>query len=303
MASTTNNLFGWHGPKESQEVWGAFDPNNEKDFYKVAPIASYRDSEGERVCFWDFVEKVTGSTLPNIPQEIGDCVSWGLRNAIDHLACFEIVKLGDNEEFQPSFPPYFYGISRVQIGGGRLGNSDGSLGIWGAEGVKKYGVLSSTYAPKYTGGVAKDWGRNGPPKDKIEYGKKHLVKEFARIRSYEQLRDALMNGYPASIASMRGFSMQLQYDPNTGKSWFTGRDSWPHQMTIIGIDDNPKRPGVFRLNSWGPNAHGEQKDGPNGGGWQDANDINKELQDGGTECIVYSAFDGFPSQSPNFYWC
>lgn len=294
--------FGWLGPDRSRYYWYPY--TESKNFNIVAPTSTYRDSTGERLVFWDFVEKVTGSYLPNIPQQIGDCVSWGLRNVIDHLACFEIIRLGDNEQFQPSFPPYFYGISRVQIGGGKLGSSDGSLGIWAAEGVKKYGVLSSIAdkVPDYSGSIAKSWGRSGPPKEFITEGKNHLVKEFARLHSYEELRDALCNGYPVSIASMRGFSMELKYDPNTGKHWFTGRDQWPHQMSIIGVDDNPRRPGIFRLNSWGPNAHGPQKDGPPGGGWQDADDIDKELKDSGVECICYSQFDGFPSQQPNYYW-
>ena len=300
----TKALFGWNGPRESQETWAAFDPNDEQRFQKLAPISTYRNSDGERMVFWNFTEKLLGKHIVNIPQEIGDCVSWGMRNACDCLACFEIVKLGDGEEYKPSFPPYFYGISRVQIGGGRLGGSDGSLGIWAAKGVKEYGVLpTDDLTSSYNGQIAKKWGSSGPPADKISEGKKHLIQEFARVRSYDELKQALMNGYPATIASMRGFNMQLQFDPDTNKHWFTGRDSWPHQMAILGIDDNPKRPGVFRMNSWGDNAHGPQKDGPLGGGWQDANDIDKELRDNGTECIVYSAFNGFPAQSPNFYWC
>lgn len=304
MTKKPQQLFGWLGP--DYNFVRAWEESPARAFRSFV-TKDYRKSEGERVAFWDFAKQVTGDYLPNTPQEIGDCVSWGLKHAVDHLACFEIVRLGQREEFRPSFAPYFYGVSRIQIGGGELGGGDGSLGIWGAEGVKKYGVLRADHegVPAYAGAVAKKWGaRPGPPKEFLEVGRNHLVKEFARISSYEELRDALVNGYPCTIASMRGFNMQLAFDQKTNRHWWTGRDQWPHQMNIIGIDDDPRRPGIYRGNSWGPTAHGPQQDGPAGGGWQDAEDIDRELRDRNTECICYSQFDGFPAQSaPDYSFC
>jgi hypothetical protein len=185
----------------------------------------------------------------------------------------------------------------VQIGKGRLGRDGGRLGSWAAEGVQKYGVLAADEpgVPAYSGGLAKQWGTAGPPAEMIELAKPHLVRSAARVTTYEQLRDGLYNGYSATIASMKGWAMKLKDDG--GKSWFTGRDTWPHQMWIAGFDETGSRPGIYRGNNWGETAHGPQLDGPAGGGWQDADDIAKELRDSGTECFLFSQFDGFPGQA------
>lgn len=289
--------FGWAGPAAAQNAWQQIGHL----FAGFNVVGQAESSAGKRVVLWDFTRKMNGGTdLPNKAQEIGDCVSWGLKHATDYLACMEILRLGDQEEFHPSYAPYFYGISRVQIGGGELGNSDGSLGSWGAEGVKKYGVLRADAdgVPEYKGSVAKDWGRKGPPEAMIALARPHLIKSAARLNSYEQVRDALFNGYPCTIASMKGWSMKLKDDG--GKSWFTGRDQWPHQMHLSGYDETGSRHGVFRGNSWGPTAHGPQLDGPAGGGWQDAADLDKELRSRDTECFALSQFDGFPAQSLNY---
>lgn len=285
------SVFGWAGPDAARREWDAFG-----DRFPIFAIrGAVVSSAGKRACLWEAMQKVLGTYLPNVQQQIGNCVSWGCRNAVDHTAACEIVA-GDRESLRPSFPPYFYGISRVQIGGGRLGASDGSLGVWAADGVRQYGVLpqDESGVPDYSGAVATKWGRSGPPSDLISVARPHVIRTTARIRGYAQLRDALVNGYACTIASLRGYAMRLQ-DEN-GKSWFTGRDTWPHQMALIGVDDDPQRPAVFRLNSWGPDAHGPQLDGPAGGGWCHAEDIDRELRDDGVECFAFSGFDGFPAR-------
>lgn len=285
--------FGWAGPEKAKSAWELLHENFRQFFISGATS----DSAGKRCVLWDYTRKVNrGQDLPNVPQEIGDCVSWGMKHSIDYLACMEIIRLGDNEEFHESFAPYFYGISRWQIGGGKLGNGDGSLGSWAAEGVRRYGVLRAdeTGVPPYSGTIAKEYGRRGPPEKFIAIAKHNLLKTAARVTSWPQMRDGLFNGYPATIASMRGWEMETKQDH--GKSWFHGRDMWPHQTCIVGYDETGPRPGALRLNSWGPDAHGPQLDGPNGSGWQDVDDLDKELRNGDTEAYLLSQFDGFPAK-------
>ena len=290
-------LCGWAGPDAAKREFEAL----EQFFVPFNVVGQTESSAGKRCVLWDYARKVNGGQdLPNVAQQVGDCVSWGMKHALDHLACMEINRLGDNEEFHESFAPYFYGISRYQIGGGRLGNSDGSLGSWAAEGARRYGVLrqDAQGVPKYSGSVAKQWGSKGPPQEFIEVAKSHLLKSAAEIKSWEQARDALFNGYSLTIASNRGFAMKLKDDG--GKSWFTGTDTWPHQMCILGYDETGTRPGYFRLNSWGPDAHGPQLDGPNGGGWDDVEKLDKELRSNQVECYALSQFDGFPAQKLDY---
>ncbi len=42
--------------------------------------------------------------------------------------------------------------------------------------------------------------------------KKYLVKSTALVRTYEEVRDAIVNGYPVTVASNRGFQMRGRVD-------------------------------------------------------------------------------------------
>jgi hypothetical protein len=251
---------------------------------------------GERVdtFLWQYAKKANGGEhLANIPQQIGDCVSFGAAHAVDYLACMEIVRLGEAETYRPAFPPYIYGISRVQIGGGRIGG-DGSVGAWGAAGLQKYGVLAANEAgvPPYSGRVARAWGDQGPPAAMIERARPHLIKSAANVASFEQIADALCNGYPTTVASDRGFDMQPVL--RDGRRWGVPRGSWAHQMCFIGVIFG-SRPGCYCLNSWGPDAHGPPaQDEPPGGFWVEAEVVTSMARQG--DAFALSQFNGFPRQ-------
>src|SRR5690606_3642825 len=119
-----------------------------------------------------------GEHLPNYRQEIGDCVSLGAKNAINYLQAVQIARDWQHAEFKPVYPPYIYGTSRVQVGGGRLGNGDGSIGAWAAKAVQEYGVLAADAegVPPYSRSVAESWGYHGPPEKFISVAKKTLAK-------------------------------------------------------------------------------------------------------------------------------
>jgi hypothetical protein len=287
-------MFGWAGPEAARRAWDAFGDSFAEFRIVNADGSTNTDPLPERACLWEPMRKIYGRYLENIRQQIGDCVSWGCRNAVDHTAVCEIAA-GEREIFRPSFPPYFYGISRVQIGGGKLGSSDGSLGVWAAEGVRRYGVLAADEpgCPAYDGRVAKAWGSSGPPQKFIEVARPHVIQTTARIRNVDDLCRALANGYACTIASMWGRAMRLV--DRDGKSWFTGRDTWPHQMSILGYDRRGT-PAYYRMNSWGPDAHGPQLDGPPGGGWEELEKLDRELRNDGVECFAFSGFKGFPAK-------
>lgn len=222
-------------------------------------------------------------------------MSFGGAIALTATLAYEIVRLGEAERFKIPYPPYLYGISRLQPegGNGRL-RGDGSLGSWLANTIVKYGVLRADYeaVPDYSGGVAKDWGASKQPwRGFIDEADNHLLRRAARLQSVDQIIDAICNGYYATIASMRGYEMQLAQ--RDGKSWFQGTDSWPHQMSFLAFDDKPV-PCLYRRNQWG-NAHGTQLDGPDGGGWVTCDSLTREVESEDTEVFAYSMFDGWPS--------
>ncbi len=286
--------FGWAGADVAAEAYEAL----ESEFPKFFIANQVNATDGKRVVLWDYAQKVLGSHIPTFYQEVGDCVSQGASNAVEYLQTVEIARLKDPERYRPVFQPYIYGVSRVFIGKGRI-RGDGSVGVWAAQGVREYGVLASDEpgVPEYSGEVARSWGRSGPPDKFVAIGKKHLIQTIAKVTTYEQVRDAIVNGYPVTVASNRGFRMNGIADK--GKLWGSPYGQWAHQMCIIGVDDDKARPGCYIINSWGPNAHGKPvDDAPPGGFWVDADVITSMVKQG--DSFAYSQFDGFPEQDMDF---
>lgn len=226
-----------------------------------------------------------------------NCVSWGARNAAEYLTCTDILIRGERERFRPVFAPYYYGTGRVLVGTLDGSNEDGSLGSWMAEAVMKYGTLFADEqgVPKYSGQVAKAWGRDGPPKQWVDFGKKYLIRSAAQIKDWGQLVDSIANGYPAATASDVGYNMEPSSD-----GFHRQTTTWNHQMCVIGVDDNDKDPYAIILNSWGPDAHGQLKDFDDGhelpGGVLRVRrkDIEKHIRQG--ETFAYSQGDFFKEQ-------
>jgi hypothetical protein len=204
---------------------------------------------------------------------------------------------GERKKFKAVFPPYLYGTGRVQIGGGRLGGGDGSLGVWQAKAVMQYGTVPTDTPglPQYSGSIARQWGkRPGPPEEFLNVGKSYIVKSAALVKTWDDVVTAVTNGYPVTVASNIGFSMQPGRD-----GFHIQNTSWAHQMCIIGVDNEHSEPHACILNSWG-NAHGEIKDFKTNEPWPKGSlrvrrrDVEKILREG--DSFAYSSFDGFPAQ-------
>lgn len=287
---------GWAGPEalaDAKEA-GAF-----ADLPEFRIVGAQGDNSEKDVRLWEFTKAVNGGEhLPNYPQQIGDCVSFGAKNAIEYLQCVQIAR-GPPAEFHPVYPPYLYGTGRVQIGKGRL-RGDGSLGIWQAKAVQQYGVLAADHpdCPKYSGSVARDWGRSGPPDWALTEGRQWLVKTIANVTTAEEVRDAICNGYPVTVAGVCGWRSTVERD---GRLVAQGNARWNHQMCIVGYDgDEPSGENYyFCLNSWGVAAHDMPIDGsPPGGVWLTEDQLERLVRQG--DSFAYSDFDGFPAQDLDF---
>jgi hypothetical protein len=243
-------VSGWLGEEIARQNWNLIgsDP-------AFRPF-TLKTGDKQRMMLYEVVRKVLNKDTENYAQQVGDCVSFGMKNAIEYLQCCEILINGEREKFHNIFPPYLYGTGRVQIGGGRI-NGDGSLGSWMAAAVIKYGAIASKdpNVPGYSGNVARKWGAPpGPPTEFLNIGKLHLIKSAAQVTSWDQLVAAICNGYPCTVASDQGFNMEASSD-----GFHAARGSWAHQMCIIGIDNEHPDPYAIILNSWG-DAHGRLKD-------------------------------------------
>jgi hypothetical protein len=132
--------FGWiNDPVAVQATLETFPIKNFTD----TPAFGYANEELPDHCYlWDFAKIVTGDNLPPRNQgSVGSCVAMGCCSAIEYTMCAEIAQ-GQAEEFKPLVQEIVYGGSRVEIGKGQLGRGDGSIGAWGADFVRKYGILN-----------------------------------------------------------------------------------------------------------------------------------------------------------------
>lgn len=252
-----------------------------------------RDSgKGKVVLLHNAVTKKLG-TFPVRNQTIGDCVSQGAALAIDILKV-----LAPNSDFSfLTASEALYALSRVEgLGRGQLGNEDGSLGGWMADAVKRLGTLRMTKYDsvdlrKYSGARAKEWGRVGLPDELEPFAREHPVRTVSTVRSYDEARDAIANGYPVPVCSMVGFEGQQKRD---SEGFLKPRGQWAHCMCFIALDDEHKRPGLLCMNSWGTDWVGgpSRHDQPDGSFWVDATTCDRMLKEG--DSFAYSNFEGYP---------
>ena len=263
---------------------------------KKLPLQMISNAAGRKAFLYEITRKLLGQDTKNYPQQVGDCVSFGAKNAVEYLICCEKLMKGDREKFRPIFPPYLYGTGRVYVGGNRI-NGDGSLGSWMAEAVIKYGVIPADEpgVPNYSGSIARNWGSSRSALDKWKsLGQQHPVKSAAQIRSWSELVAAIVNGYPCTVASNQGFNMEPSSD-----GFHRASGSWAHQMTIIGADDEHAEPYALILNSWGDvhghlTAFGSNQPLPVGVLRVKRATIERMINAG--ETFAFSSFDGFPEQ-------
>lgn len=266
--------------------------------------------EGRRVVLWDAARKVHGRHLPTLRQEEGSCVEQGKINAMMYLMCVERLR-GDREKLEYPNLCHGYGWTRYYSGFSNRGH--GALGSGAAKAATTAGVcpvggyeLPEPKIIERSGHREMGWGAANEtkystyqaiPDPANQMAKKHLVRTTAPVTSYEQTRDAIVNGYPVTVASMQGFRMQTVRE--LGKHWGVPSGTWAHQMCFVGVDDDALRPGCYCLNSWGVDAHGAPADdAPPGGFWVDANIVDRMVRQ--QDSYAYSQFDGFPEQDLDF---
>jgi hypothetical protein len=259
-------------------------------------VGDDQDNSRRNVRLWQATLAVLGEHRKNYPQEVGDCTAFGAKNAVETMQCVQIQQ-GSDAKFRHVYPPYFYGIARKQIGGGRL-RGDGAVGAWVAKAANEFGVLASDEmsCPPYSGAVAKQWGASGPPAWAITAGKQRLVQAVAHVTTAAQARDAICNGYPVTIASDFGTKTIRPIDGRQVARWDA---SWAHQMCLTAYDGSGSVPRFYCENSWGAPAHPKPLQGePPGGFWIDVTDVDRICRQG--DCWAFSSFAGFPAQQLDF---
>lgn len=284
--------FGWvHRPESIAAIRAALP---QPDF-AATDAGRSEDTGPEDIFLWDACRHVTGDLLPPRDQgSVGACVGFGTASAIEHLLCVQIAA-GQGGAFRDLAPEIIYAGSRHEIGNDAI-RGDGSVGAWAARFVHDYGVLArgryrNLDLTRYSERLCRSLGRTGVPDHLEPITRQHPVRTIANVRSFDECRAAIRNGYPLIVCSDQGFLLHRD-----AEGFGIPRGSWMHCFAIVGVCGG-ERPGAFLLNSWGASAH----TGPQGRGrpspagfWADADVVDRMLRQG--DSWAFSQFQGFPAR-------
>ena len=248
------------------------------------------DGEGEISLPFKSLIKFVPGFGPTEKQTTGDCVSHSTRNAVDITRAVEIDIKGEREEFVARGATEAIYQSRDHKGQGmscsvaaRYVHQEGGILL-----RKDYGRIDLS---KYDSDIGAD--HDVPDSIYYDEAQKHQVKTISSIRTVEEARDALANGYALSVCSGYGFSSRRDKDGIAKQS-----GSWSHAMTWIACDDTRTRHNetLFLIaNSWGLwNSGPKVHDQPDGSFWVREKDARGMLSGGGA--WVFSDVDGFPAR-------
>jgi hypothetical protein len=276
----------------------------------LQPFKCFGDTEASEsndplptnVYLWKLYEKITGKPWPSRNQgSVGSCVSFGTAAAIEATMAAEIAA-GQAEEIANLCQEVIYGGSRIEIGRGRLGRGDGSIGAWAAQFVKDYGIIDrAKYGnydlTTYSESRCRSWGASGVPDDLEPDVRKHPVKTITLVTTWQEAKRALANGYGIAISSNQGFQMRRD-----AGGFCRAAGSWAHCMALLGYTTENGREGGFICNSWGPDAHtGPVGPGnpPTCGFYAEASVVERMLK--AQDSWAFSAVEGFPTKRIHWY--
>jgi hypothetical protein len=286
---------------------------NQMPSFKIFNSGTVTRGDVKKVCHWDFHRAANnGKDFKRFYQKLGSCVGNGFGQVLWGLQAIEAVKLGEPET--PTLPFWLLGYGRSRFYGGLKGKGEGSFGSAMAEAAKKDGSFDAFQkgVPQpifddsggYNDGVTwgekaeLDWSDGAKIDQKwLDLSRQHLIKTVSLCKNSEEAREAIINGYPLTIASNWGGDMRPSAQGKSEPILLNRRtDVWQHQMSVHGWWEHPDFGEVFYVfNSWGTNAHGKCPSGaPLGGFWilkKDMDYICKQK-----EAFAFSQYDGFPAQ-------
>ena len=284
--------------------------------FSIQGTTDYGVGDDKKMFLTDFwkhsdVTSTIGFDFPGVHQLTGSCVGAGGGNAIMTLICVEVARLRQPEEAVVPFWLLPYGRSRYYLGD--RGRGEGSTGATFARAAREDGVVPAKQEglPSFTNNDALVWGSStelswsdGDADQTMKLlpeSRKHLIKTVAQCRNADEVRDAIVNGYPCTCASMWGGMMQCPVQDGVLLNRRTGQ--WSHQMSILNWMEHTSHGEIYWIqNQCGLNTHGTCPTGaPRGGFCVKKAEVDWICR--GEEVFAFSAFEGFPSQKPReFSW-
>lgn len=246
---------GWvRAPDEVNRVAAMWEARGMPRTFGAAAPHLMRDSAATGdgpVFFWRAEEKVLGRRIDAWNQkQVGCCVGFGTTRAVQNLMFWEIAA-GQPYDFPGAelCPEITYAGSRHEIGKDRI-RGDGSVGVWAAEFVMKYGVLTrgkydGIDLTEYDEAMCRLLGNRGVPDALEPVVKQHPVTAAALVTTEEEAWAAVGAGKPIAVCSDQGFG----YDLVDGFCEPQGR--WDHCMHQAGRFVSPKHgPSGVIGNNW-----------------------------------------------------
>lgn len=229
----------WAADRQKNVIW-------RNDEYVCHRVKSVELLEGPSTVYDIGVADKHHSFLAN-GFAVHNCVSFGHAHANDLLQCIEIV-LGEPTEYQETMTEWIYGESRKV--GHMLGPMDGSYGSAAIKAMTTVGVISRAMMGSdgaYSGKRAKAWGFSGPPSELEAKAAPYKLGSAAMVKTWDDLVAAMRNGYPVTICSNQGFTMDRDE-----QGFCSARGVWNHCMMIAGVRFD--REGACICQSWGSNT-------------------------------------------------
>lgn len=280
----------------------------------LATSRGWADSgAGKLVLCHHIAESVWPGMFPGDRQTVGSCVSHGQAKSLSVTLACEIVAnrpdpLTGKMEGKPDVPAEGIQSGVVHpspIYWARGYNGHGwSCSTAARVVVNEVGiVLCKNYQElgvdltNVTNRTETLYGSRKPPEEWQKEFALHRVASAAELSSFEEVRDALYNGYGINTCGSEGFSSQR--DEN-GVSRRSG--SWAHSMAVTSVDDRKEikskygEPLVLVQNSWekwngGPRRIlGTNIDIPEGSFWARWSDVKRRY------FVAFSNVAGWPPQ-------
>ncbi len=252
------------------------------------------------------VISANGYAYPGIRQVTGSCVGVSYGGVVMTLSCVEAITKGEPEIAKIPFWLLSYGRGRLYLGMRSPG--EGSSGTTQAKAAREDGDVEAARPglPTWTTNDMLCWGEraelswsDGDASQTISLlpeSRRHIVQTTAQCVDSDDVREAIINGYPCTAASMYAHDGgTVQGNPPILLA--RRRGSWSHQMHYIAWRMHPQfGPVYYEMNQWGLDAHGRCPSGaPPGGVWVLPADVDYTCRD---EVFAYSNRQGYPAPTP-----
>jgi hypothetical protein len=253
---------------------------------------------------WKLWERAAGTPFEPHKQTIGDCVAQAQALGLETQSAVRTISDQVFDWVGKVSTELLYITSRIEVGRGALGWSEGSNGAWMVEAAERLGVLPradygkgidvSTYNPRLAKELSSCW-RNRPGQGVPSWLEplmaQNPLRRAVRIDGgFDQAADFVAAGYPILLCSGIGYTLATDDDGFLLRS----RKPWHHAMLLWGTDTVSKRQGGCIANSWGYGWYevgGHHRHGtPKGCFWADRGNIDLMLES--NDCFAIVEFSG-----------